>query len=224
MNEKENTPMHSSSYPEPVNKLLSCGRPESPHRWRWYPDLGLTEADIPHLLRMLTDEALYWADPDSAELWGPLHAWRSLAQLRAVDAIPALIDCLFRIDAYDNDWILEEFPAVFACIGPAAIPFLSDYVDEDPNGLFARACAIYSLERIGNETPACRDRCVEALERTLRRYTEHDPALNGFLIHHLAELGATEAMETIRRAYSEDRVDKRLCGELADLERELAPE
>ncbi len=213
--------MPSASYPEPVNRLLSCGRPENRHPWPWYPDL--TEAHIPHLLRLLTDVSLNWAEPDSPEFWAPLHAWRSLAQLRAVDAIPALIDCLFRIDAYDDDWILEEFPEVFARIGPAAVPFLSDYVDDDQNGLFARACAIHALGRIGNENPACRDRCVEALERTLQRYTEHDPGLNGFLIHHLAELGAAEAMKTIRRAYSGDCVDKLLCGELADLERELGP-
>ena len=50
------------SYTEPVAKLLNCGAvaPESsPRQWFDYRDLGLTEENIPELIRMATDLDLH---------------------------------------------------------------------------------------------------------------------------------------------------------------------
>jgi hypothetical protein len=50
---------------------------------------------VPELIRMALDEDLHWADTESAEVWAPLHAWRTLAQLRAEAAVEPLIGLLY---------------------------------------------------------------------------------------------------------------------------------
>lgn len=71
------------SYSVPLNRLLTYG---DCRNWPNYQELGLTQEYIPELIRMATDEELNWADPDSLEVWAPIHAWRALGQLRAEEA------------------------------------------------------------------------------------------------------------------------------------------
>ena len=72
---------------------------------------------------MATDEELEWADEDETlEVWAPIHAWRTLGQLRAEAAIEPLFSLFTGLD--QSDWVTEEMPEVFGMIGPAALPML----------------------------------------------------------------------------------------------------
>ncbi len=75
-------------YQLPVVQLLTLGMEEK-NRWDWpdYLEMGFTEKDIPELIRMALDERLNNADIDSPEVWAPLHAWRTLGQLKAEEEI-----------------------------------------------------------------------------------------------------------------------------------------
>lgn len=94
--------MTEHNYTEPVSKLLSLGHPDNRDNWLDYQSLGVTRADIPELIRLLKDKDLRWMespddleeDEDLTEWYGQIHAWRALAQLKAEEAIPALLDSL----------------------------------------------------------------------------------------------------------------------------------
>ena len=77
---KENTAGGSEAvawpYTEPVATLINLGeRGVDEDDWPDYRSLGLTEDDLPELIRMAHDEKLYAEDQESNEVWAPAHAW-----------------------------------------------------------------------------------------------------------------------------------------------------
>src|SRR5207245_1219672 len=132
-----------------------------------------------------------WADSDSLEVWAPIHAWRTLGQLRAEAAIEPLLP-LFE-EAEDDDWVMEELPDVIGMIGPTAIPAVTAYVADESHPIWARICASRCLVEIGKMHPEVRDECVAALAGQLERFEENDLEMNGFLVSHLIDLKAVEA-------------------------------
>lgn len=213
--------MKTSSYSDPVRKLLATGDARSMRNWPNYLELGISEEHIPELIRMLTDDDLNMADSESSEVWAPLHAWRVLGQLRAVEAIDALVGQFRRIDEEDDDWVGCELPEVMAMIGPPAIPALAAYLEDDAPGLYAKTCAAHSLANIGKSSPEDRDEAVRILTGHLGRCEQNDPTLNGFLVDYLMDLKALESIRVIRKAFRRNLVDEMVVGDLEDVELEL---
>ena len=75
------------NYTDPVNSLVKFGKCDQKSKWPDYLEIGLTHEHIPELINMVKDRELLWADQNSVEVWAPVHAWRALGQLRAVEAI-----------------------------------------------------------------------------------------------------------------------------------------
>ena len=146
---------------------------------------------------MATDEALNLADPDSSEVWAPLHAWRALGQLRAEAAVRPLLNLLRFIDKHYDDWVAAELPVVYGRIGPVAVPELTAYLDDASRGQWARTAAGQALEHIARKHPEARDVCIAALTRQLERFSAHDPAFSANLVVSLVELNAVEAAPLI---------------------------
>ncbi|MBD1862704.1 MULTISPECIES: hypothetical protein [Trichocoleus] len=63
-------------------------------------------------------------ESEGLEIWAPIHAWRSLGQLRAEAAIEPLLSLLHRMDDEGNEWIGEELPEVLACLQPQLFQLL----------------------------------------------------------------------------------------------------
>ncbi|MFO7917334.1 MAG: DUF1186 domain-containing protein [Anaerolineae bacterium] len=208
--------MTEQDYPEPVSKLLTMGEPEV-HEWSDYLALGLSPEHVPDLICM----ALGDAPSDDPAIWGPIHAWRALGQLRAEEAIEPLIQLLQDIDDFDDDWISEEMPTVFALIGPAAIPALANYVLDTSHGTWARVAAAHSLEEIGTNHPDVRSACVSVLTAALERFETLEPEVNGFLVLYLVDLEAVEAAPIMERAFEAGRVDPMVMGDWEDVQVEL---
>jgi hypothetical protein len=213
--------MTTEQYASPVSKLLTLGDPREMEPWPSYRALGLGPEHVPELIRMMLDEELYWSDRDSDQVWAPIHAWRALGQLRAEEAVEPLTRTLFWVDAYDDDWVVDEMPKVFGLIGPPAIPALVDYLDDDEHGLFARITAASGLREIAERHPEARDICVTALMETLECFNEFDPDLNGFLISFLVGLEATEAAPLIEQAFAAGQVELTIRGDWEDIQAEL---
>lgn len=100
------------------------------------------------------------ADGGSTEVWGPLHAWRALGQLCALEAIELLISQLQVVS--EDDWAQEEIDRVFALIGPAAIKPLEAHLCEPRYDEYARAIAVNSLKQIALRYPEQRARVLAA--------------------------------------------------------------
>jgi hypothetical protein len=212
----------NDAYTDPVAKLLTYGEVgtfASAEPWSDYGELGFTEEHIAELIRMATDLDLHNSGSESAEIWAPLHAWRALAHLRAVEAARPLVLLFERLP--HDDWVFEELPTVFAMIGPATIPTLEAFVGDDGVEEYCRITVPRCLDYIARDHPGERDTCVGVLVRQLEKFETNGDTLNAFLISGLIDLDATEAINLIRRAFSRDRVDLSVAGDIEEVEIEM---
>lgn len=206
----------------PIDKLLALGDPRDlGAEWPDYLALGLGREHIPDLLDLLKNYDLLGTMEDTPDFWAPVHAWRALGQLRAVEAIDPLIELLAKIDTTDDDWLLEELPEVFGLIGPKAIPALAAFLGSGKHGDVSRSCAAGGIARIGQILPERRLDCLEIITGQLRQYGRNSVDLNGLLICDLLDLHAIESVEVIRGAFQARRVEIAIPGDLEDVEIEL---
>jgi Protein of unknown function (DUF1186) len=207
----------SETYRDPVVQLLTLGDPrqkgEMVSGWLNYLALGLSAKDIPELARMALDEDLHLADPESAEVWAPLHAWRALGQLRAESAVEALLQLLDRIDEYEDDWAQGDLPLVFGMIGPAAVPGLRDFLADAEHGEWARIAAGEGLVNMVEQFPESREQVIAILTDQLRHFAEQDRVVNGFLVEALCTFKAVESAAVIEQAFAADTVDLWVLGD-----------
>ncbi len=211
----------SANYSSPVSELLSLGDCRDLRGWPDYPDLvGLGPGHVSELTQMATDQDLNWADPESLEVWTPVHAWRVLGQLRATAASEPLLELFQTVDE-GNDWPGDELPEVYGMIGRIAIPALERYLADVSHELWARVTAAHSIERIAVRDPSARMKCVAVLVRQLETFWQSDPILNGFLISYLIDLGAVGMAPLIERAFAADSVDLSIRGDWEDVQVEL---
>jgi hypothetical protein len=205
--------MTTTEYSGAVAKLLTIGVPENTHladKWPNYPqDYGLTEADIPELIRLATDKDLYFAEteeeyPEDYQ-WGTIHAIRALGQLKAVQAVTEFIEVL----KWEDDYILETVPSAFGLIGQPAIAPLAKVIRDwgSKEYDYSAAQKVDALEKIAINHPETRDEVIEILLDRLNTPEKNDDSLNGFLISSLTNLKAEKALPAIEKAFQQDLVD-----------------
>ena len=208
------------NYTSPVDKLLTYGDCRELKGWPNYLELGFTHEHIPELIRMATDDDLLWADSDSLEVWAPVHAWRTLGQLQAEEAVEPLIS-LFHKSEEDDEWVLEDLSLVFEKIGAYSLPALDKYISDTNLPNYARIRAAHSLELLSKHYPAMRDKCIAVFTRELGRFTENNSMLNAELVSNLLDLKAVESLSTIREAFERECVDFTVNGDVEDIEIEF---
>lgn len=205
----------SFGYTLPVSRLLKIGDPRENETYDWpnyIEEYSLSQEDIPELTRMAIDQQLHALDLSQPETWAPIHAWRALAQLKAAEAVPALLTLFPLVEEEDNEWVLEELPEVMEKIGPAAVPHLAAYLASPDNLVWARITAATALEKIGGRYPEARADCVAALTAALKAYGVTDPELNASIIYSLSQLKAVEAAPLVGEAFRAERVDESFAG------------
>jgi hypothetical protein len=208
-------------YSHPVAALMELGDVRGEKEWRDYLALGLTDADVPELCCMALDEDLHWADEDSNEVWSGVHAWRALAQLKAESALPALIELLGRVDDYDDDWISDDLPRVFAHIGPATLTPLRDFLADTEQGHWSRLTGATALVHLAQRHPNLRSDCIAVLSQQLEKYTQQDANFNGLLVGCLVDLNAVEAAPVMEQAFAANQVDLMLQGDWEEVQIQL---
>lgn len=220
----EGLPAHDSyaSYAAPVRRLLNIGATRSydPADWPDYvEEFAVGHEHIGELVRLACDEALHRADSDTSEVWAPLHAWRALGQLRAAVSVPPLLALLKKID--EDEAAEMELPVVLGMIGPAAIPYCSDFLSDRANPPLSLATTIDAIKEIAERHPGYRAECVGILARTLEPPAHRDPWVSGFVVSALIDLRAVEAIDVIRGAFRRKSVDISIAGDEEDVEIEL---
>jgi hypothetical protein len=205
--------MAPTEYNGAVAKLLEIGSPEGwtkVEEWPDYPkEYGLTQADIPELIRLATDEDLYFENTEEeypeAVMWGAIHALRALGQLKATQAIEPLIKVL----NWEDDYALDTVFLTYGLIGSAAIPALSRTLQENSEDFssYATTTTIQALERIAGNYPEARDEVIRVLLEQLKLYAKNDPTFNSFIVSSLTDLKAEQALPLIEEAFNEGKVD-----------------
>ena len=207
------------NYTDPVKGLITFGKCDQKGEWPDYLKIGLTHEHVPELIRIVTDRKLLWADQNSVEVWAPVHAWRALGKLEAVEAIKPLIGLFDELS--DDDWASDELPEVMALFGAKAIKPLGEYLLDPSNKELARATAASCLEKIGNNDALLINDCVSILVEYLEQSNTEVPTLNGLVIAHLIGLEAEDSIDVIRKAFESGNVDITVAGDLEDVEIEL---
>jgi hypothetical protein len=208
-----------TDYAGPVGRLLIIGetRNYDPAEWPDYAgEFGLGCEHIAELIRLACDTALNQGDPDSREVWAPLHAWRALGQLQAEVSVAPLL--AFLKTAVGDEAVGQDFPIVFGMIGPAAIPHIAGFLTDRSNPRSPIVTAIEGLKEIAERHPECRAECVTILARTLERRTDSDRSIKGFAVSALIDLAAVEVIDTIREAFRRKSVDISIAGDEEDVE------
>jgi hypothetical protein len=204
--------------PARLEPLLHFGEDRTlraePEGWRDYvTELDLTLADVPALVAVL-DQWINVArsEDDSSPTWcAPIHAWRALGQLGAVEAAASMLAQLNALDDAADDWSLMEWPTVFAMIGPPAAHQLYAYISDSAHGELPRAFAVDALRHLVERHQECRK---DAVAFATQRLALHEPLpnLNASLAGVLVDLNAAEAAETIERAFAADVIDESMYG------------
>jgi hypothetical protein len=209
-------------YSDPVARLLDYGgfdirQIEEP--WPDYLELGFAEEHVPELIRMATDSDLNNADQDNLEVWAPLHAWRTLGQLRAVEAAKPLVHLLEQLR--HDDWLPIDLRKVFSLIGPLSVPAIAEFMANRSIEEICRVSVPACLEQIAHDYPDHRNECVGVLAHQLSFYATNGTDLNAFLVMSLANLKASETIDLIRKAFAADCVELTLQGDVEDVEIEM---
>ncbi len=201
--------------------LSQIKRSLKPEKWPDYlQELGITSADIPELIRMMTDDDLNWADSDSSEVWAPVHAWRCLGFLRAEAAIAPLIS-LLDDDDDNNDWVMEEVPWVLGLIGESAIAPIALHLANRGALEWGRISSVSALEYTALLHSDLQAICIEKLASQLADYVHNPESLNGFLVSSLVELKAVSKASLMSRAFASERVDDTVRGNWPHMQIEM---
>ena len=164
---------------------------------------------------MATDEELNQAKTDCQEVWGPLHAWRALGQLKAIEAFKPILSLLD--DEYD-DWIRGDIPTLCTLIGLETVPLLRECLADTSNSMYNRAYIAEVLESMSREYPETRESNIAAIAQQLEKFEDNDTGFNGLLIASLVKLQAKETIDVIERAFQANQVDTLIVGNWEDVQ------
>lgn len=215
-----------------AGNLISCGDPRK--TWKWKdrePDyvrrFDLDRSHVPALLDLVRQwfDSEDWPDDEDDTTWQlPIHAWRALAQLGAVEVIDLMLEMIGPMDSRHDDWYLEEFPDAFALVGPPAFDKAVAYLDDPSHDPFPRIGIAHAISNIAKRHPELRDCTVMNLSRWLEDFENNDESYNAFLISYLLDVQAREAADVIERAFAANRVDIQAIGNWNDVRQELGVE
>jgi hypothetical protein len=209
--------MHQE-YKPPFDKLLSYTSPLDLNEWPNYLELGFTENHIDDLIEMALDNDLHESLTGGEEMWAPVHAWRTLGQLKALSAAQPLLELLSRLDDDFDDWIAEEIPMVMEMLGPESLATIQEYTLTNDDGIYANISALDSIVTIAKKYPEVKSECIDFLVNQLKDHAEQDNSYNGFLILYLTELKAIDSIDIIAEAFHIDTVDLTVMGDFEDVE------
>jgi hypothetical protein len=204
----------------PASQLLTLGETDI-HASRNYLKMGFAREHIPDLIRLVDDKELRnlpWDEKGNVppQVYAQVHAWRVLAQLGAVEAIPSFIALLHYVDEDGDDYIGEEIPIMLGKLGVTAIDSCREYLADSSHSTFARVAGGYALSEISKQHPETRDTCVQALISTLQDYQNDDETVNAFRLSYLAELKAVEAAPLAEEIFKAGRAEIEVAGDYED--------
>ncbi len=212
------------NYQPPVSKVLAYGvikprKQPGPKHWPDYVgELGLTAEHVPELIRLALDRECQKVPTQWVEVYGQVHGWRALAQLKAIEAAEPLLTLL---GDESDDWVTDEIPYVFGMMGAAVIPALASYLSKSSKQAWGRMTTVSCLRAIAEANPADQGDCVAAMVAQLNDARRNAPEINGLLIAELVELKAVDAAGAIEEAYATDNVDELMAGTWASIQVDL---
>jgi hypothetical protein len=209
-----------TDYAPPVNQLLTYGKLKGSYRFESWPDyvhkFGFTTDHVPELIRLMTDKTYWEGDSGQAEIWAPCHAWRVLAQLKAVEAAAPLLDMFD--DYEDDDFLNEQSTEVLAAIGPEVLPIVEPYLQREDFSRWGKNSIVLGINKIAEQYPDHQQACIDILRRQLEGFQNNDASTNGWIVEGLVKLKVMDAAPLIERVYQEGNIDDMCAGTWAKVQ------
>jgi len=214
--------MPDFDYLPPVSHLLTIGVTDPEEEdWPDYLVMGFGPPHVPELIRLGLDKDLNGQERKRPHLCAPVHAWRTLGLLQAIEAVEPLTGLFPLVDKKSDEWVVEALPRALGRMGHGALAALGQYLVDSSNGLWARITASASIAEIGKWFDDAREESVVRISEGLEAHEENDPTLNAFVIRDLVELRATEAAPVIEQAFAQRHVNYLVQGDWEDVQVEL---
>ena len=211
---------------EKIAILNDLGDPDCldlPNNLKWpdYLQYGFTEADIPDLIAIITDEELYESPTGKNGSWLHLHSWRTLGQLKAIDAIDPLISSFDFFSLVEDKGAFKELPEVIAMIGEPAIEAVASNLSNFSASTHSRFIANDALGSIAKAHPNCRDKVLAKYKDYLTTPDTLAKRLNAYVVAQLLDLKAVELLDEIRPLFEKQFVELSIAGDLEDVKDKL---
>jgi len=141
-------------------------------------------------------------------MWAPMHAWRILAQMRAVEAIAPLAQVLDWSEESDSDLINEGLTNVFEEFGEPAIEPLILFINEAGHKESGYISVSEVMSHIAEKQPECRGRVITNISSALDAHFErNDEDVNGFWLADLLDLNAVESYPIIKKVFEAKKIN-----------------
>lgn len=211
----------TNTYTEPVSKLLSLGAMDW-GEWDDYSEFGFAKEHIPELIQLGTDHHLLIDVEDDDEMWAPMHAWRILTQMQAVEAIAALAQVLDWSKESNSDLINEGLTDALEKFGEPVIEPLTIFINMAEHKESGYISASEVMCHIAEKQPECRERVVASISAALDAHFErNNEDVNGFWLSDLLDLKAVESYPIIKKVFDAKKINVRVAGDLEDVEIEF---
>ena len=211
--------MANTPYTDPVSKLLTLGDVDW-EDWFNYSELGITKAHILELIRLGTDrELLVFNKKVDEDEWAPMHAWRALVQMQAVEAIEPLVQILDWREEIENDLINDGLAETLENFDAPGIEALAAFMNEPGHSVPGYVSASAILAGIGMEHTEQYEHITQIITSALESNFEgNEEEVNGFWISDLLDMNAKNSYPIIKKAFDADKVDITIVGDLEDVE------
>lgn len=226
--------MDLAELPEAVQKLAELGDPWALDEDFSYRSAGIRREHVPALIDVLRHTGEWMVEPAAQkepaveeeelppQFWLPMHAWRALGQMGAIEAAPAMLDALRLIDDTRSDLVSdivqEDLPVTLSSLGEKIIPALAEFLRDDQRGLWARLAAADALNQVGMFQPETRGEVVQRFIQVLEDFEAEEPVFNSFIISHLMDLKAVEAAELVEQVFASERIEEDVMGDWEDFQ------
>jgi hypothetical protein len=214
----------SEPYRPPIDELLRLGDARDSAVAARSAALHFEPQHIPELVRVVRDRALNTANSDSLEVWAPIHALEILGDMDISAVVADLIPLLDLV----GDWYNRLLPELLGGAGASALEPLQRYLVDRTRWGFGRANAAEALQELAQRFPELREQVVQVLNGVLEQPELNHEIANTAMISALVDLGASDSLPLIRRAFESGQVDEMVRGDwstiLSDLGIEPEPD
>jgi hypothetical protein len=167
---------------------------------------------IPRLIDSIRQASQTFLDEGDTQSNGHFFALYLLAEFRAKEALPAIVEAISLPDdgpyTLFGDAITESLPAILAALAVDSRKVVEDLIVGREINEYVRSAAARTYLYWVRDAVMTRDEAVERLRGHLRAaIAGNDAEFTGWLVNSLADYGAPESMEEIQEAYRRDLVD-----------------